>query len=171
MENIRLISRCAATLSPVEKDKKTFLFWTDFFMEAIESTSGEVVSTRFPVLIQEINKHHTPSYLTVNRDDVILSHVMENSQKKEPPPGTHRWEFKAANIKAVSASKRDDRSMYMYVHDSDDFNLMFPSSLHCNKVIEMVLSMEGGCERKILQGCEAETIWISNTSSTIMAKK
>ncbi|KAI1728279.1 protein kinase domain-containing protein [Ditylenchus destructor] len=158
MENIKLISRCAATLSPVEKDKKTFLFWTDFFMEAIEANSGEVSSTRFPVLIQEINKQHTPSYLTVNSNDVILSHVMENSRNKKPPPGTHRWEFKAANIKAVSASKRDDRSMFMYVHEnSDDFNLTFPSAVHCNRVIEMIMAMEGGCEKKILHGCEAES--------------
>lgn len=59
---------------------------------------------------------------------------MENRPKKTPSPGTHRWDFKAANIKAVSASKRDDRSMFMYVHEnSDDFNLTFPSNSHCNK--------------------------------------
>lgn len=59
---------------------------------------------------------------------------MENRPKKTPAPGTHRWEFKATNIKAVSASKRDDRSMFMYVHEnSDDFNLTFPSDAHCNK--------------------------------------
>lgn len=100
------------------------------------------VTLCFLVLYTQINlekiflffQQYTPSYLTVNKNDVILSHVLENSQKKALPPGTHRWEFKAANIKAVSASKRDDRSMFMYVHEnSDDFNLTFPSSTHCNK--------------------------------------
>lgn len=70
----------------------------------------------------------------VNKDDIHLYHVLENSQKKSPPPGIHKWQFKAANIKAVSASKRDDRSMYLYVHEnSDDFNLTFPTPAHCNR--------------------------------------
>jgi hypothetical protein len=54
MENIKLISRCAATVSPIEKEKQTFVFWTEFFMEAIDA--GTSNTTRFPVLIQEINK-------------------------------------------------------------------------------------------------------------------
>jgi len=29
VENIKLISRCAATQSPVDKEKKTFIFWTE----------------------------------------------------------------------------------------------------------------------------------------------
>jgi len=58
MENIKLINQCTATLqlSPVEKDKKSLLFWTEFFMEAIESQNQEITSSRFPVLIQELNK-------------------------------------------------------------------------------------------------------------------
>lgn len=101
MENIKLINRCAAKLqlSPVERDKKTFLFWTEFFMEAIDSQKPPInqfkkhkilnmeddgeddedetaeeelssISTCFPVLIQELNKTLTPSYLNVNRDNV-----------------------------------------------------------------------------------------------------
>lgn len=51
-----------------------------------------------------------------------------------PILGIHRWHFTASNIKAVSASKRDDRSMFLYVHEnSDDFNLIFPSAAHRNK--------------------------------------
>ena len=105
---------------------------------------------RFPVLIQEVNKEYTPSYITINTDDVIiLSHVLENSQKKSPPPGIHRWEFKASTIRAVSANKRDNRSIFLYVHDNaDDFCLTFPSPEICNKVIEM---ME--CDGKVLHNC------------------
>ncbi len=48
--------------------------------------------------------------------------------------GIHKWCFSAEMIKAVSASKRDDRSMFLYVHEnSDDFNLVFPSAAHCDK--------------------------------------
>lgn len=55
MENIKLINRCAATMSPIEKEKQQFLFWSEFFMEAIDSES-EIVCARFPVLIQEVTK-------------------------------------------------------------------------------------------------------------------
>ncbi|KJH42008.1 hypothetical protein DICVIV_12010 [Dictyocaulus viviparus] len=88
MENIKLINRCAATISPIEKEKQQFLFWSEFFMEAIESET-EVTCARFPVLIQELTKQFTSSYLTLNvaEKSMILSHVLENSQQKKPPPG------------------------------------------------------------------------------------
>ncbi|KAK6049571.1 hypothetical protein COOONC_12924, partial [Cooperia oncophora] len=55
MENIKLINRCAATISPIEKEKQQFLFWSEFFMEAIDSET-DVTCARFPVLIQELTK-------------------------------------------------------------------------------------------------------------------
>ncbi|VDM59471.1 unnamed protein product [Angiostrongylus costaricensis] len=103
----------------------------------------------------------TSSYLTLNvaEKSMILSHVLENSQQKKPPPGIHRWHFTAGNIKAVSASKRDDRSMFLYVHEnSDDFNLVFPSAAHCNKVINTLMEMtEGdGNQGKVLSNLDGE---------------
>ncbi|KAI6203869.1 hypothetical protein M3Y94_00606800 [Aphelenchoides besseyi] len=155
MENIKLISRCAATVSPIEKEKQTFVFWTEFFMEAIEGHNS--TSTRLPVLIQEINKQFTPSYLTINTNDVILTHVLETSQKKSPPPGIHRWEFKPSNIKAVSSSKRDDRSMYLYVYDnSDDFNITFPSSAHCVRVLQLMDHLGDNNKSKLLHNTEVD---------------
>ena len=56
MENIKLINRCAATVSPIEKEKQQFLFWSEFFMEATEAEQGEIKCPRFPVLIQEYSK-------------------------------------------------------------------------------------------------------------------
>ncbi|CAJ0608534.1 unnamed protein product [Cylicocyclus nassatus] len=162
MENIKLINRCAATISPIEKEKQQFLFWSEFFMEAIDSES-DVTCARFPVLIQELTKQFTPSYLTLNVTErsMILSHVLENSQQKKPPPvlGIHRWHFTAGNIKAVSASKRDDRSMFLYVHEnSDDFNLVFPSAAHCNKVINTLMEMTeaDGNQGKVLSNLDGE---------------
>ncbi|KAK6733415.1 hypothetical protein RB195_017261 [Necator americanus] len=160
MENIKLINRCAATISPIEKEKQQFLFWSEFFMEAIDSET-DVTCARFPVLIQELTKQFTPSYLTLNVTErsMILSHVLENSQQKKPPPGIHRWHFTAGNIKAVSASKRDDRSMFLYVHEnSDDFNLVFPSAAHCNKVINTLMEMTeaDGNQGKVLSNLDGE---------------
>uniref|UniRef100_A0A0K0CY78 Protein kinase domain-containing protein n=1 Tax=Angiostrongylus cantonensis TaxID=6313 RepID=A0A0K0CY78_ANGCA len=138
MENIKLINRCAATISPIEKEKQQFLFWSEFFMEAIDSETEQFTS----------------SYLTLNvaEKSMILSHVLENSQQKKPPPGIHRWHFTAGNIKAVSASKRDDRSMFLYVHEnSDDFNLVFPSAAHCNKrVFQFEYELTSTGERVVL---------------------
>ncbi|PAV58704.1 hypothetical protein WR25_03999 [Diploscapter pachys] len=148
MENIKLINRCAATVSPIEKEKQQFLFWSEFFMEATEAEQGEIKCPRFP--------QYTPSYLTLNIDDgsLILSHVLENR--------IHRWHFTAGNIKAVSASKRDDRSMFLYVHEnSDDFNLVFPSASHCNKVMTCINEMtiaEGHETGKILANLAGEKI-------------
>ncbi|CAI4224529.1 unnamed protein product [Auanema sp. JU1783] len=155
MENIKLINRCAATISPVEKEKQQFLFWTEFFMEATEA-DHDVDCARYPVLIVEFDKQFTPSYLTMNQTEgsIILSHVLENSQQKKPPPGIHRWHFTAGNIKAVSASKRDDRSIYLYVHEnSDDFNLIFPSAAHSlkmyNSLVDMTTDADGNHGRVI----------------------
>ncbi|GMT16299.1 hypothetical protein PFISCL1PPCAC_7596 [Pristionchus fissidentatus] len=145
MENIKLINRCSATQSPIEKEKQQYLFWTEFLMEACES-EGEITCPRFPLLICEVNKQFTPSFLTMNTQEgsAILSHVMEKAQQaaKTPTLGIHRWHFNTNNIKAVSASKRDDRSMFLYVYEnSDDFNLVFPTQAHCSKVMEMLLTM------------------------------
>ncbi|CAJ0573152.1 unnamed protein product, partial [Mesorhabditis spiculigera] len=134
--------------APIEKDKQQPLFWTELFMEATDSETAEVHCARFPVLIQEL-KQFSPSFLTMNLGEgsIILSHVLENSQHKKPPPGIHRWHFTAPNIKAVSKSKRDDRSMFLYVHEnSDDFNLVFPSAPHCTKVIAALEEMMQGAD-------------------------
>ncbi|GMR58570.1 hypothetical protein PMAYCL1PPCAC_28765, partial [Pristionchus mayeri] len=146
MENIKLINRCSATQSPVEKEKQQYLFWTEFLMEACE-IEGEISCPRFPVLICEVNKQYTPSFLTMNTQDgsAILCHVLEKGgtqTAKAPALGIHRWHFNTNNIKAVSASKRDDRSMFLYVYEnSDDFNLVFPTSAHCAKVMAILVSM------------------------------
>lgn len=56
LKNIELISRCTDTNSPIEKEKETFLFWTEFFMESVEPSDQVTSSGRFPILIQEINR-------------------------------------------------------------------------------------------------------------------
>ncbi|CAD6192151.1 unnamed protein product [Caenorhabditis auriculariae] len=164
MENIKLINRCAATISPVEKEKQQFLFWSEFFMEATEA-STDVNCPRYPVLILELNKDYTPSYLTLNCSEgtVILSHVLENSQQKRLHQGIHRWHFSRSNIKAVTESKRDDRQLFLYVHEnSDDFNILFPTRSHCKKAYDDMKAMadtaDGNYQGKVLTNTDLEKI-------------
>ncbi len=73
MENIKLINRCAATLSPVEKEKQQFLFWTEFFVESTESEQ-EITCARFPVLIQELTKVRSLSlFLLSSRSEPTIN--------------------------------------------------------------------------------------------------
>lgn len=168
MENIKLINRCAATISPIEKEKQQFLFWSEFFMEATEADT-DINCPRYPVLILELNKEFTPSYLTLNNEEgtVILSHVLENSQQKKihqsERKGIHRWHFTRNNIKAVTESKRDDRQLFLYVHEnSDDFNLLFPTKAHCKKAFDDMKSMadvaDGNYQGKVLSNPDNEKI-------------
>uniref|UniRef100_A0A8R1HZL4 mitogen-activated protein kinase kinase kinase n=1 Tax=Caenorhabditis japonica TaxID=281687 RepID=A0A8R1HZL4_CAEJA len=168
MENIKLINRCAATISPIEKEKQQFLFWSEFFMEATE-VDTDINCPRYPVLILELNKEFTPSYLTLNNEEgtVILSHVLENSQQKKihqsELKGIHRWHFARNNIKAVTESKRDFRQLYLYVHEnSDDFNLLFPTKAHCKKAFDDMKSMadvaDGNYQGRVLNNQDNEKI-------------
>ncbi|VDN59078.1 unnamed protein product [Dracunculus medinensis] len=144
MENIKIINRCGATISPIEREKQQFLFWCEFFMEGTESES-EIVCARFPVLIfeltkisQEFTKQYTPSFLTLNIGErsIFLSHS------------------------ATKTSSRDDRSIFLYViENSDDFNLIFPSAAHCNKVMTMLMEMTSeldGNIGRLLNSCDTE---------------
>uniref|UniRef100_A0A3B3RQ55 mitogen-activated protein kinase kinase kinase n=1 Tax=Paramormyrops kingsleyae TaxID=1676925 RepID=A0A3B3RQ55_9TELE len=48
--------------------------------------------------------------------------------------GLHQWTFPASAIRGVSVSKFDGRCCFLYVlYNSDDFQLYFPSELHCKR--------------------------------------
>ncbi|XP_069393098.1 mitogen-activated protein kinase kinase kinase 5 [Paralichthys olivaceus] len=113
----------------------------DFWMELLLQTCKPTVSTdRCPVLILEPNKVLQPAIVCVSEEDesrtVQLKHV--TPLKK----GLHQWTFPASAIRGVSASKIDERSCFLYVHyNSDDFQLCFPSELHCEGFCELVNSL------------------------------
>ncbi|XP_041797729.1 mitogen-activated protein kinase kinase kinase 5 [Chelmon rostratus] len=113
----------------------------DFWMELLLQTCKPTVSTgRCPVLILEPSKVLQPAIVCVSEEDesrtVQLKHV--TPLKK----GLHQWTFPAAAIRGVSASKIDERSCFLYVHyNSDDFQLCFPSELHCKGFCELVNSL------------------------------
>ncbi|XP_070691759.1 mitogen-activated protein kinase kinase kinase 5 [Pempheris klunzingeri] len=113
----------------------------DFWMELLLQTCKPTVSTdRCPVLILEPSKVLQPAVVCVSEEDesrtVQLKHI--TPLKK----GLHQWTFPASAIRGVSASKIDERSCFLYVHyNSDDFQLCFPSELHCKGFCELVNSL------------------------------
>ncbi|XP_041649487.1 mitogen-activated protein kinase kinase kinase 5 [Cheilinus undulatus] len=113
----------------------------DFWMELLLQTCKPTVSTdRCPVLVLEPSKVLQPAIVCVSEEDesctVQLKHI--TVLKK----GLHQWTFPASAIRGVSASKIDERSCFLYVHyNSDDFQLCFPSELHCKGFCELVNSL------------------------------
>ncbi|MED6254095.1 hypothetical protein ATANTOWER_015557 [Ataeniobius toweri] len=113
----------------------------DFWMELLlQSCRPTVWTNRCPVLILEPSKVFQPSIVSINEEDesrtVQLQHV--TPLKK----GLHQWTFPATAIRGVSASKSDERSCFLYVHyNSDDFQLCFPSEIHCKGFCELVNSL------------------------------
>lgn len=137
METFILYRQCAK-LPEVKYPKQDIV---DFWMELLLQTYKPTVSTdRCPVLILEPSKVLQPAIVCVSEEDdsrtVQLKHV------KPLKKGLHQWTFPASAIRGVSASKIDERSCFLYVlYNSDDFQLCFPSQLHCKGFCELVNSL------------------------------
>ncbi|XP_053736714.1 mitogen-activated protein kinase kinase kinase 5 [Synchiropus splendidus] len=115
----------------------TVNFWMEMLLQACKPT---VSTSRCPVLILEPSKVLQPSLVSVSEEDesrtVQLKHI--TPLKK----GLHQWTFPASAIRGVSASKIDERSCFLYVHyNSDDFQICFPSEVHCKGFCELVNSL------------------------------
>uniref|UniRef100_A0A674P9S4 mitogen-activated protein kinase kinase kinase n=1 Tax=Takifugu rubripes TaxID=31033 RepID=A0A674P9S4_TAKRU len=128
-----ILFRQFAKLPEVKSPKQEIM---DFWMD---NEKAEFLSP-FQVLVLEPSKVLQPAILCVSEEDenrtVQLKHI--TTQKK----GLHQWTFPASAIRGVSASKIDERSCFLYVHyNSDDFQLCFPSQLHCNGFCELVNSL------------------------------
>ncbi|KAK7158001.1 hypothetical protein R3I93_009256 [Phoxinus phoxinus] len=113
----------------------------DFWMELMVQACKPTVSTaRCPVLILEPTKVFQPSIISISEEDdsrtVQLRHVTPLEK------GLHEWTFPASAIRGVSISKFDERSCFLYVlHNSDDFQLYFPSDLHCKGFCDLLNSL------------------------------
>ncbi|KAF4102980.1 mitogen-activated protein kinase kinase kinase 5 [Onychostoma macrolepis] len=113
----------------------------DFWMELMVQACKPTVSTaRCPVLILEPTKVFQPSIISVSEEDdsrtVQLRHITPLEK------GLHEWTFPASAIRGVSISKFDERSCFLYVlYNSDDFQLYFPSDLHCKGFSDLVNSL------------------------------
>ncbi|CAL7938490.1 unnamed protein product [Xylocopa violacea] len=149
--NISLIDRFRkkneeAEVSPEEQ---IFTFWMDYFVEATKSEVGD--SIRFPLLVLEPTKILMPSYVNVNLGaeeksvqiwNLCLDNMKNNCKQ------VHDWLFTANMIRSVSLYKRDERCLFLYVHqNSDDFQMYFPS-VQCRQrfydlILEMTRDQEG----------------------------
>lgn len=86
-----------------------------------------------------------PSYVNINMDaeeksiqiiNICLDHAKNDCKK------VHDFVFTASEIKSVSLYKRDERCAYLYVHhNSDDFQIYFPSTECRQKFYELVLEL------------------------------
>nr|XP_022901393.1 mitogen-activated protein kinase kinase kinase 5-like [Onthophagus taurus] len=120
-----------------------FYFWMEFFMEATQTPSNDKI--RFHVLIREPNKTLMPTYVCVNLGAELQSIKITNlclQSLHNACKQIHDWEFTAETIKNVSLYRRDERCLFLYVHqNSDDFQIYFPSEM-CKKIFhELVLKL------------------------------
>ncbi|KFD69693.1 hypothetical protein M514_10635 [Trichuris suis] len=127
-----------------------FLFWMEFF---VEYTRTEPVTSdiRFPVLSMEPSKVHVPSYVSVNEanNSISLWHVEDATVKAN----VNQWIFPAESIRAISASKSDERTVYLYVYlNSDDFTLILPTDFHRQRFLELASQVTSTTEGTKLLG-------------------
>ncbi|XP_063990230.1 mitogen-activated protein kinase kinase kinase 15 isoform X2 [Diachasmimorpha longicaudata] len=149
--NISLIDRFRKKNEEAETspEEQIFSFWTDFFVEATRSEVGD--SIRFPLVILEPTKIFMPSYVNVNlgaeEKSIQIWNLCLDSMKNNCKQ-VHDWLFTADMIRSVSLYKRDERCLFLYVHqNSDDFQMFFPS-IQCRQrfydlVLEMTADEEG----------------------------
>lgn len=120
-------------------------FWMDFFIDAsLESSDDQI---RFAALVQEQNNIFMPTYLTLNLDDdensitisqMCINHLRDLNGCRKP----HLWHIKAMGVRGISLYKRDDRCVFLYVHDnSDDFQIFFPTESIRSRFHYLVLSI------------------------------
>ncbi|XP_044744016.1 mitogen-activated protein kinase kinase kinase 15 isoform X2 [Chrysoperla carnea] len=149
--NITLIDRFRKKPEGVEPspEEQIFQFWLDFFVEAIKTEPGDII--RFPILVLEPTKIYLPSYVNVNLGAEEKSIQMLNlclDSMRGTCRQVHDWLFTANLIRSVSLYKRDERCLFLYVHqNSDDFQMFFPS-MQCRQrfydlIIEMTADQEG----------------------------
>ncbi|KAI5732534.1 hypothetical protein M8J76_001396 [Diaphorina citri] len=131
--------------SKVTPEEQIFGFWMDHFIEATKTDVEHCI--RFPMLVLEPTKILIPSYVTVNMGAEEKSIQVENiCIKCIRQPGScrqvHDWLFTASMVRSVSLYKRDERSLFLYVHEnSDDFQMFFPSSQMRQRFYDLVLEM------------------------------
>ncbi|KAJ8682464.1 hypothetical protein QAD02_018256 [Eretmocerus hayati] len=149
--NIKLIDRFRKKNEDAEvsAEEQLFGFWMEYFIEATKSDVDN--SIRFPVLVLEPNKVLMPSYAIINlgaeKKSIQISNLCLNHLKQKCTQ-VHDWLFNANMIRSVSLYKRDERCLFLYVHEnSDDFQIFLPS-VECRKrfhdlVLEMTRDEEG----------------------------
>uniref|UniRef100_A0A669D0N0 mitogen-activated protein kinase kinase kinase n=1 Tax=Oreochromis niloticus TaxID=8128 RepID=A0A669D0N0_ORENI len=135
-----ILYRRFAKLPEVRSPKQdTVDFWMELLLQTCKPTAS---SNCCPVLILEPSKVFQPAIVSVNEEDqsrtVQLKHAtrLKVCKLSGPPlfePLSDWNTFDSLNKSYIRvASKIDERSCFLYVHyNSDDFQLCFPSEIHC----------------------------------------
>ncbi|CAH0386318.1 unnamed protein product [Bemisia tabaci] len=143
--NITMIDRFRKKNEDAEKspEEQIFQFWMDYFVEATKTEVGDTI--RFPILILEPTKIYMPSYVTVNLGAEVKNIQMWNlciQSMRGQCRQVHDWLFTESQIRSVSLYKRDERCLFLYVHEnSDDFQMFFPSALFRQRFYDLILEM------------------------------
>ncbi|XP_067867221.1 mitogen-activated protein kinase kinase kinase 5-like isoform X2 [Heterodontus francisci] len=138
METYLLYKRFKTDTSEHHQAKQELVdFWMEFLLSICRNKAP---IDKFLVLILEPTKIFQPTHLTVSDSDmekaVSMWHVSPDEKN-----GIHTWTFNAASIRGVSVSKFNERCCFLYVlHNSDDFQLYFPTELHCKRFCELLNS-------------------------------
>jgi len=122
-------------------------FWMDFFIDAVSDSYDNQI--RFAALVLEQNNEYMPTNITINLDaeeksitisQICLAHSRDMNSCRKP----HLWHIKATGIRCISLYKRDERCVFLYVHDnSDDFQIFFPSEALRARFRHLILSITG----------------------------
>lgn len=123
-------------------------FWMDFFIDAV--LEPRLTQIRFAALVLEQNRVYMPTYITMNLEDdeeksitisqMCITHLKDLNGCRKP----HLWHIKATGVRGISLYKRDDRCVFLYVHDnSDDFQIFFPSESIRARFHSLVLEITG----------------------------
>ncbi|KAL3980431.1 plectin [Sarotherodon galilaeus] len=133
-----ILYRRFAKLPEVRSPKQdTVDFWMELLLQTCKPTAS---SNCCPVLILEPSKVFQPAIVSVNEEDQSRTVQLKHATRLKK--GLNQWTFQASEIRGVSASKIDERSCFLYVHyNSDDFQLCFPSEIHCKGFCELVNSL------------------------------
>ncbi|XP_014206497.1 mitogen-activated protein kinase kinase kinase 15 isoform X2 [Copidosoma floridanum] len=124
-------------------EEQFFAFWMEYFVEAIKTDVQDTI--RFPVLILEPTKILLPSYIIVNlgaeEKSIQISNLCLETEQKNCKH-VHSWLFSANMIRSVSFYKRDERCLFLYVHqNSDDFQIYLPSMASRKRFHDLILEM------------------------------
>ncbi|PSN44121.1 Mitogen-activated protein kinase kinase kinase 15 [Blattella germanica] len=149
--NISLIDRFRKKNeeSEASPEQQVFRFWMEYFVEATKTEVGDTI--RFPMLILEPTKILMPSFVNVNLGAEEKSIQIWNlclDSLKGTCRQVHDWLFTASMIRSVSLYKRDERCLFLYVHqNSDDFQMFLPNVQYrqrfYNLILEMTADQEG----------------------------
>ncbi|KAH9381780.1 hypothetical protein HPB48_009812 [Haemaphysalis longicornis] len=153
--NIKLISRFRKRPEDVEftAEEQASLFAVFFHLCAVVMSFVGLLVIIF-ILVLEPTKVRMPSYVTVNMGaeeksieirNLCIDTLRGNCRK------IHEWLFTASSIRSISQYKRDERCLFLYVHqNSDDFQMYFPSVALKNRFYDLIVAMTADQEGMVM---------------------